>query len=148
MSSQEQINRAVAELQLLERIAADYQTRILTVEQTIREHENALKLIEEIKKHGGDAPILIPIGAGSFVKAELKKVETVHINVGAGVIIEKTLEDSQQLLVKRNESLQKLHDTLTKKLDETIARIQQLRQFVEAAVAQQQQQQLRKSNEG
>jgi len=140
MSSQDQVNRAVVELQLLERLAADYQTRILTVEQTIREHENALKLIEEIKKHGGEAPILIPIGAGSFVKAELKKVETVHINVGAGVIIEKTLEDSHQLLTKRNESLQQLHEALSKRLDETIARMQQLRQFIEAAVAQQQQQ--------
>ncbi|HIQ29090.1 MAG TPA: prefoldin subunit alpha [Candidatus Caldiarchaeum subterraneum] len=141
MSSQEQINRAVAELQLLEKLVADYQTRILTVEQTIREHENALKLIEEIKKYGGESQILIPIGAGSFVKAELKKVETVHINVGAGVIIEKTLEDSQQLLTKRNESFQKLREVLSKKLDETVARMQQLRQFIEAAVAQQQKQQ-------
>jgi len=141
MSSQEQINRAVAELQLLEKLVADYQTRILTVEQTIREHENALKLIEEIKKYGGESQILIPIGAGSFVKAELKKVETVHINVGAGVIIEKTLEDSQQLLTKRNESFQKLREVLSKKMDETVARMQQLRQFIEAAVAQQQKQQ-------
>ena len=140
MSLQEQLNRAILELQLLERLAADYQTRIITVERTIQEHEGALRLIEEIKKQGGNAPILIPVGAGAFVKAELKKVETLQINVGAGVIIEKTLEDSQQLLTKRNESLQKLLDALTKRLDETLARIQQLRQFIESAAQQQQQQ--------
>ena len=138
MASQEQLNRAIVELQLLERLVTDYQARIITIERSIEEHENALKLIEEIKKNVGKIPILVPIGAGSFVKAEMSNVETVHINVGAGVIIEKSLDESQQLLTKRNEALQQLRDTISKRLEEALGRMQQLRQFVEANLAKQQ----------
>ena len=138
MASQEQLNRAVVELQLLEKLVADYQARLVTVERSIEEHENALKLIEEIKKSVGTVPILVPIGAGSFVKAEMHNVETIHINVGAGVIIEKPLEESQQILTKRNEALQQLRDNLSKRLDEALTRMQQLRQYVEEAIARQQ----------
>ena len=138
MASQDQLNRALVELQLLERLVTDYQARLLTIERSIEEHENALKLIEEVKKNMGKIPILVPIGAGSFIKAEMHNVETVHINVGAGVIIEKPLEESQQILTKRNETLQQLRDTISKRLDEALARMQQLRQYVEEAIARQQ----------
>ena len=138
MASQDQLNRALVELQLLERLVTDYQARLLTIERSIEEHENALKLIEEVKKNVGKIPILVPIGAGSFIKAEMHNVETIHINVGAGVIIEKPLEESQQILTKRNETLQQLRDTISKRLDEALARMQQLRQYVEEAIARQQ----------
>jgi len=141
MASQEQLNRAIVELQLLERLVADYQAQLITVERSIQEHENALRLIEEIKKNGGTIPILVPIGAGSFIRAEMKKVETLHINIGAGVIMEKTLEDSQTLLTKRNQSLQQLYENISKRLEEALTRMQQLRQFIEAAIVRQQQQQ-------
>ncbi|MDJ0269891.1 MAG: prefoldin subunit alpha [Aigarchaeota archaeon] len=139
MASQEQLNRALAELQLLERLISDLQARVMTLDSAVDEHERTLKLVEEIKKNGGSLSILIPIGAGSFVKGELVNVENIHVNVGAGVILVKSLDESQQLIIRRTEELRKLREETTKRLDEYVARAYELRQFLETVVARQQQ---------
>ncbi len=138
--SEAEVAQALEELQLLERLVADLQARILTLQRSVAEHEEAVKLIEEIRKSGGSMKILVPIGAGTFAEASLQSVEKVTVSLGAGVYAVKALEDTQQLLTKRNQALQAYVDALAKRLSEYAGRAEELRRFLNRALTSQQRQ--------
>jgi prefoldin alpha subunit len=83
--SEAEVARALEELQTLERLLADLQARLITIQRSIVEHEEAVKVVEEIKKAGGRLRIMVPIGAGAFAEASLESVEKLTVNLGAGV---------------------------------------------------------------
>jgi len=134
------VNRALAELQLLEQLVAELQARIINLTTAVAEHEGTLRLIDEMKKNPGRIPILLPAGAGNYVKADLVNENTIHVNVGAGVVMEKSLEDSQQIIMTRNETLRKLREDYAARLEQYSARAQELRRLIESSLTQQRKQ--------
>ncbi|MDW8063508.1 MAG: prefoldin subunit alpha [Candidatus Caldarchaeum sp.] len=138
--SETEVAQALEELQAIERIIADLQARLLSIQRSMAEHEEAVKLIEEIRKSGGRMKILVPLGAGSFAEANLESVEKVTVNLGAGIYAVKALEDTQQLLTKRSQALQAYGDTLSKRAAEYAARAEELRRFLNRVFAAQQRQ--------
>ena len=138
MSSDDRLSRAIAELQTIERIVADLNVRILNIERSIEEHENAVRFIEEIKKNTGPYNLLIPLGAGVFARVQLSNPESLHINLGAQVFAEKSLEESEQILTKRSQGLQQARESLSRRAGEYLARAEDLRRFINTVLAQQQ----------
>jgi len=138
--SEAEIAQALEQLQVLERIVADLQARLLTVQRSIVEHEEAVKLIEEIKKTGGKMRIMVPLGAGAFAEASFDSLEKVTISLGAGVYVVKALDDTQQLLTRRSQNLQALSDSLSKRIGEYSTRVEELRSFLGRALSAQRQQ--------
>lgn len=135
--SEAEVARALEELQTIERIVADLQARILSVQRSMAEHEEAVKLIEEIRKSGGKMKVLVPLGAGAFAEASLESVEKVTVSLGAGVYAVKALEDTQQLLTKRSQGLQAYGEILAKRVSEYAARAEELRRFLGQVLAAQ-----------
>jgi prefoldin alpha subunit len=138
--SEAEVARALEELQTLERLLADLQARLITIQRSIVEHEEAVKVVEEIKKAGGRLRIMVPIGAGAFAEASLESVEKLTVNLGAGVYGLKSLDDAQQLLTRRSQNLQALYDSLSKRAGEYSARMEELRRFLGAVLAAQRRQ--------
>src|SRR5438552_11730457 len=62
--------------------------------------------------------MLIPIGSGSFVKAKLEDPQHVIIGVGAGVCIEKTVDDSIRDLNMRASDMDKARINVTQQLNQ------------------------------
>jgi len=89
--------------------------------------------IEEVRSRGGKGETLIHIGAGNYIRVQLQDVKTVIAGVGAGVLIEKTLDDAiseiesrskraqEQIAAAQNQLLQ-----VTSRMDELQGRIDQL----------------------
>lgn len=138
--SEQDVAQALEELQIIERIVADLQARLLTAQRSMVEHEEAIKLIEEIRKAGGKMRVLVPLGAGAYAEASLESIDKVTVNLGAGVYAVKALEDTQQLLTKRSQSLQAYGETLSKRVSEYAARAEELRRFLGRVLAAQQRQ--------
>jgi prefoldin alpha subunit len=138
MASDERLARAVADLQTAERIVADLNLRILNIERSIEEHENAVRLIQEIKKGSGPYNLLIPLGAGVFASVELTSPDILHVNLGAQLFAQKSLEESEQILTGRSQNLQQAKETLSRRAAEYAARVEELRRFINSMVAQQQ----------
>ena len=139
MSSDERLARAIADLQTAERIVADLNLRILNIERSIEEHENAVRFIQEIKKGSGPYNLLIPLGAGVFARVELTSPDILHVNLGAQLFAQKSLEESEQILTRRSQSLQQARDTLSRRAAEYMSRVEELRRLINAMLSQQQQ---------
>ena len=96
--------------------------------------------LEEIKKREGKGETLIHIGAGNYVRAQLQDVKTVVVGIGAGVSIEKGLDDAISEVDQRVKQaqtqmtdLQNQYAQIAAKLDQLQGRIDQLYSQIEPA---------------
>jgi prefoldin alpha subunit len=70
----------------------------------ITETENALKGLEEIKK---TKDIVFSMGANVYLSSTVN-TDKALVNIGAGVVLEKSLDGAIEILQKRREELEKL----------------------------------------
>ncbi|AAL80499.1 prefoldin subunit alpha [Pyrococcus furiosus DSM 3638] len=83
------------------------QAEVQTVKETL---ENLMKIEDE------NPEILVPIGAGSFLKGKIVDKNNAIISVGSGYAVEKTLEDAIKYLDERikeyDEAIRKTQEAL------------------------------------
>ncbi len=127
----------------LEKLAYEYQLlqaqaqllaqnlELLTVGKN--EFEAAKATVEALKKEGKQGEILVPIGAGSFLKGALTDTERAIVSVGAGYAVEKSLDDAVKYFTARineySEAIARTQEALgelEKKLQELARRAQEL----------------------
>ena len=83
------------------------------VQMTIRDVETAIITITSLKGESPGKETLVPIGFNSFIKATITNTDKVVIGVGAGVSIEKKIDDAKTFLEKRKDELIKYNEKLT-----------------------------------
>jgi prefoldin alpha subunit len=111
------------------------------VNMTIKDVETALTTIAALKGEPAGKETLVPIGFGSFVKAALSDPEKVVVGIGAGVSVEKKIDDAKAFLDKRKDELTKYHEQLNNtfaKIAQELQNIQKLVQKHQQAVQSQQ----------
>ncbi|ADL57804.1 prefoldin subunit alpha [Methanothermobacter marburgensis] len=120
MEDQQKLEEIVNQLNIYQSQAELIQQQMEAVRATISELEileNTLKDIQE--KEGSET--LVPVGAGSFIKAELKETSEVIMSVGAGVAIKKNFEDAMKTIDSQKKeleaTLQKMGENLRKITD-------------------------------
>lgn len=132
---EERLNRAVGELQLLDRVITELQGRVNTLRTLLLEYESAISFIEELGKTGGKMHLLVPIGAGNYVHAEITEIENVEVSIGAGVVMTKSVEESVEIMRKRRENLMKVVEEYEKQIVQYGQKALELRRTVEALAA-------------
>lgn len=103
----EQIGMAVEQSQLIQAMINDYMRARVTIEQFSKNDENT--------------NVLFPVGGGVFVNADAKNTGRVLLDVGAGIVMEKTVDDATKKIDERVEvlrqNLEKLSQTVQKLQD-------------------------------
>jgi len=64
--------------------------------------------------------LLVPVSEGIFAKASLSDHKTLLVNVGSNVVVEKTIEETRNLLQDRNQELKEHREELKKQNGELI----------------------------
>jgi len=100
-----------SEYALLSQIASELKNRIELINVAINDMETALYSLKEISKLMGGETILVPIGGNIMVRASYLKNEKVLVNVGSGVVVEKSFDEAISYIENRikllREELQK-----------------------------------------
>lgn len=109
--------------------------QINMVKLTIKDVETALTTIAALKDEPAGKETLVPIGFGSFVKATLSSPDKVVVGIGAGVSVEKNIDDAKTFLEKRKDELTKYLE----QLNSTIAKLAQELQNIQKLVQKHQQ---------
>jgi len=124
----EEMRQLLTEIRLLEGSARILQSRLDVVSAALSETLTAISTLEgsKGKEDGGD--VLIPIGSGSFVKAKLSDPRNIIIGVGAGVCVEKSVEDSIKDLRLRSSDLEKARVSVTQQLSQIIGQTEDYRE--------------------
>ncbi len=124
------------ELRILEGTAEALQSRINLVNAAFAELNMAKRTLEGVGKENPEAPVFVPIGGGSYIKAKLTDVDKVVYGVGAGIAIEKSLEEAKQGVDERIAELERTRRSLEQQLSQVARRIQENRDRLQELTAE------------
>ena len=99
------------------------QEQLGSVEAQIQEFEKIINDIDEYTKTKEDSEILAPISNGIFVKAKILDTKTFTINVGSDTLVEKTPEQTTNIMHGQIKNLQNFRDELLEELDQNYKRL-------------------------
>jgi prefoldin alpha subunit len=129
MSNDEEVfRRLLTELRILEGTAETLQSRVNLVNAAMTELSFASATIEGLGNEKKGTSLLVPIGGGSFIKAEAATTETLVVGMGAGVSVEKSREEAKQIVDKRIAELEKSMNTLQQQAGQVMERMRLVRQ--------------------
>ena len=126
--NEETLRRLLTELRLLEATTEALQNRINLVNAAIAELSFASATIIGLEKEEKGKPLLVPIGGGSFVKAQISTTETMVVGMGAGVSVEKPRDEAKETIEKRISELEKSRNTLEQQLSQVLERMRSNKQ--------------------
>lgn len=120
MEDQQKLEEIVNQLNIYQSQAELIQQQMEAVRATISELEILENTLNDIQGKDG-SETLVPVGAGSFIKAELKETSEVIMSVGAGVAIKKNFEEAMKTIDSQKKeleaTLQKMGENLRKITD-------------------------------
>jgi len=133
---EEEMRRLSVEMRLLEQTAETIQSRINMVNAVIADLTYASMTLEGLEKQKENAELLIPIGGNSYIKARLEKPDKVTVGIGAGVSVEKTLQEAKEIIKRRLDDMEKSRVSLQQQFSQVLERINEDRERFEELVAE------------
>ncbi len=121
--SEEELRRLSVEMRYLEQTAETLQQRIGMVNAAITDLTYANMTLDGIEKEKENTELLVPIGGSSYVKVKLADSNTVIIGVGAGVSVEKTMQEAKATLKERLDELEKTMNSAQQQFSQVAERI-------------------------
>lgn len=128
---EEELRRLSVELRILEQTAENLNARINMVNTMIADLTYASMTLEGLEKQKENAELLVPIGGGSYIRAKLENPDRVTVGIGAGVSVEKTLQEAKDLINKRLEELGNTKASLQQQFSQIVERINEDREKFE-----------------
>lgn len=121
MSADEQeLQRLMVEMRILEGTMESLRSRMNLVAATLNDLNLASMTLEGIGKEKVDASIYVPVGGGSYIKARLESTDRIIYGVGAGVSMEKTIEEVKESTSNRISQLNKTRQSLEQQLSQVL----------------------------
>ena len=125
--SEEQAQQFLYQMQMLESFAASLEQKQEAIVAYLREAMASIDSIKNISQ-GQQIESLVPMGLGTFVKANISGTSKVLIDIGAGIVVEKDHTSAINHLESRIKELQvALNETATQK-HETMMRLEHLKE--------------------
>ncbi|MBX7077311.1 MAG: prefoldin subunit alpha [Methanobacteriaceae archaeon] len=105
MEDQQKLEQMVNELNMYKSQAELLQQEIENVQQTIAEVNTLESTIEDMKKKD-NVEALVPVGAGSFMNAEIKNDNKIVMSIGAGVAVTKNYDEAKETAESQKKQLE------------------------------------------
>ena len=134
-NAEEELRRLSVEMRYLEQTAETLQQRISMVNAAISDLTYANMSLEEIQKEKENTELLVPVGGSAYVKVKLADTSKVIVGLGAGVSIEKPLEEAKAILKQRLEELDKTMNAAQQQFTQVAERINTGRSRLESLLA-------------
>ena len=114
------------EKQILAQQYQEIQEQIQKIEGQLDEVLNLKTSIEEFSKLKKNDEFLAPLANGIFINTKLLDEKKLKINVGAGVLVDKTPEQALKLVQEQYKSLMKLKEEVSQQFEMLLHALQNL----------------------
>ncbi len=122
-------------MRYLEQTAETLQQRIGMVNAAITDLAYANMTLDGIEKEKENGELLVPIGGSAYVKVKLADSNKVIVGMGAGVSVEKTLQEAKTILKERLDELEKTMNSAQQQFTQVAERINTGRNRLETLLA-------------
>ena len=128
MEDQQRLNSLLNEINAYRQQAELIQQQIEMIQASIAEVDSLFATLEVIEgKESVEA--FVPVGAGSFIKGELKSTDEIIVSIGSGLALKKDADGAREILEGQKEDLKD-------SLDKMLANLQQCTDIVGSLQAQ------------
>lgn len=118
MEDQQRLNNLVNEINVYRQQAELIQQQIEMIQTSIAEVDALFATLEDIEgKESVEA--FVPVGAGSFIKGELKSTDEIIVSIGAGLAVKKDADGAREILTGQKEELKDSMDKMLANLQQT-----------------------------
>jgi prefoldin alpha subunit len=133
--SEEELRKLSVEMRYLEQTADALQQRIGMVNAAITDLTYANMTLEGVEKEKENAELLVPIGGNSYIRAKLENPDKIIVGMGAGISVEKSLEEAKSIVKERLEGLEKTRLSLQQQFAQVADRMNEDRNRVDTLLA-------------
>lgn len=128
MEDQQRLNSLLSEMNAYRQQAELIKQQIELIQSSMAEVDALFATLDDIEgKESVEA--YVPVGAGSFIKGELKSTDEIIVSIGAGLAVKKDADGARDMLERQKEDLKD-------SLDKMLANLQQCTDIVGSLQAQ------------
>ena len=128
MEDQQRLNSLLNEINAYRQQAELIQQQIEMIQASMAEIDALFNTLEDIE--GKDSvEAFVPVGAGSFIKGELKSTDEIIVSIGSGLAVKKDADGAREILTGQKTELKD-------SLDKMLANLQQCTDIVGSLEAQ------------
>ncbi len=136
----DEFQQELAELREAQRSIERLEGQTEALSSRLQEIESTLETLDGLEDAESGSEILVPIGSGSFIPAEIRDPNRVLSNLGADLIAERPPKDVTRILNKRKKDFEKSLEQVENRIEELTDKIEELRpkmqQFMARAQAE------------
>jgi len=134
MASEEDARKILVQIEYSRRQMEALSKQGQLLESAVAELNATIEALKDISNQKPGAEMMVPVGAGAFVRASLKGTETVLVGVGAEMSVERNMPEAVETLQERMKQLQQSYGSVQKTLGELAMRLQELNSQAEQMI--------------
>jgi len=104
------------------------------IESSIAELKNANSALKEISQRKEKSEVLLPVGAGSFMKGRIEDNKNVILSIGAGAAVKKNIKDAMLYIEKKIGELEDIKKERSKIFEEAVKKLSEISPEVEKII--------------
>ena len=131
----EEFQNELTELREAQRTIERLEAQSEALSNSIEEIKSTMETLEGLEDAETGSEILVPIGSGSFVPAEIKKPNKILSNLGSDLVAERSPKEVTKLLKKRKKDYENSKEQAQEKIEELSDRIEELRPKLQSYMA-------------
>ena len=108
------------ELQTLDAKIKQIEDGLVNIENQIIEINLVIECIKEISNVKPDSEALVPLANGIFIKAKIADTQMLKVNIGSNTVVEKSNEETQQMLKDQLKSIEEYKDELMRDIQKLV----------------------------
>jgi len=117
MSDDKKVREKYVQLQLIHQKIQELQQSMQALEQQLAENDYVVASLLEFKGVKSGKEILFPVASGVFARAKLVDSSKVLVNVGAGAMVEKSIDEAGELVASQGGEIRSLLGQFTAQVD-------------------------------
>jgi prefoldin alpha subunit len=125
MADQNELENLMAQINMYKSQGEIVQQQVETIQASLTEVEVLEETLNDVKGKGS-LKTLVPVGAGSFMNAEISNTEDIIMSVGAGVAIKKNIDDAKETITQQKKELTQSLENMLNNLEKINQVISQL----------------------
>ena len=121
---EKQLRRLVTEMRMMEGSADVLNQRLQLLASSISELRLAQRSLRDLKNIESGNPLLVPVGGGVFMDAQLGDISKVVVGVGADVSVEMDYDEAVEDIGERLQEMEQAQDAVQQQLSQILAQLE------------------------
>lgn len=121
---EKQLRRLVTEMRMMEGSADVLNQRLQLLASSISELRLAQRSLRDLKDIESGNPLLVPVGGGVFMDAQLGDISKVVVGVGADVSVEMDYEKAVEDIGERLQEMEQAQGAVQQQLSQILAQLE------------------------